>query len=61
MGEMWTVVTQGFTAILGLVAEFLTALIGGGLAPLLGLFGIGIAISLVMLSVRVVRKVTWGA
>lgn len=60
---MWTAVTDAFTACIGLVGQFLTALTssGGALYNLLPLFAIGIAISLVMVAVKIVRKVTWGA
>lgn len=60
---MWNAVTTAFTSMISLVGEFLTALTSseGSLYPLLSLFGIGIAISLVMVAVKIVRKVTWGA
>lgn len=60
---MWEAVTSAFTNMIGLVGTFLTALTGssGALNGLLPLFAIGIAISLVMVSVKIVRKVTWGA
>ena len=60
---MWSAVTGAFTDILTLVGQFLTQLTtsGGKLYPLLELFAIGIAISLVMVAVKIVRKVTWGA
>ena len=60
---MWAAVTTAFTSMIGLVGDFLSALTGenGALAGLLPLFAIGIAISLVMVAVKIVRKVTWGA
>ena len=63
---MWTAVTTAFTNMIGLVGEFLTALTspatgGADLTGLLPLFAIGIAISLVLVAVKIVRKVTWGA
>ena len=58
---LWTAVTTAFTSMLGCVGEFLTALMSGSLSALLPLFAIGIAISLVMVAVKIVRKVTWGA
>lgn len=60
---MWNAVTDAFSSIITLVGEFLTELTGasGALAGLLPLFAVGIAISLVMVAVKIVRKVTWGA
>lgn len=60
---MWNAVTTAFSNMITLVGQFLTALTGenGALAGLLPLFAIGIAISLVMVAVKIVRKVTWGA
>ena len=64
MGAFWTAVTQGFTAVIDLVGEFVTSLIdstNGKLNALLPLFAIGISISLVLLCVKIVRRITWGA
>lgn len=58
---MFDAVKDCFGDVITLVGQFLTALTTGALSGLLPLFAIGIAISLVLLSVRVVRKVTWGA
>lgn len=58
---LWTAVTDGFTAMIGLVGEFLTAMFSGSLAGLLPLFAIGIAISVLLVAVKIVRKITWGA
>lgn len=58
---MWGAVTTAFTSCMTLVGQFITALTSGALSPLLQLFAIGIAISLVMVAVKLVRKVTWGA
>ena len=60
---MWAAVTSAFTSMITLVGEFMSALTGenGALAGLLPLFAIGIAISLIMVAVKIVRKVTWGA
>lgn len=54
---------SAFTSIVGFVGEVVTALVGtnGTLTDLLPLFVIGIAISLVMVVVKIIRKVTWGA
>ena len=63
---MWGSVSAAFTSMINMVGEFLTALISPAsgdpdLTALLPLFAIGIAISLVMVAVKIVRKVTWGA
>lgn len=52
---MWAAVSSAFTSMIGLVGDFLTALTGenGDLAGLLPLFAIGIAISLVMVAVKI--------
>lgn len=52
-----------FTEIIKWVGEFVSALTaeGGSLAGLLPLLVLGIGISLVMVCVKIVRKITWGA
>lgn len=52
-----------FTEIIAWVGEFVSALTAtdGALAGLLPLLVIGIGISLVMVCVKIVRKITWGA
>lgn len=66
--DMLTELGTLFTKMLSFVAEFVTALLGTGtgtdavnLSPLLPLFLLGIAISLVMVITKLIRKVTWGA
>lgn len=61
MGAIWTACTEAFSAMLGLIGEFLSALTNGSLSPLLGLFAVGICISLIMVCVKICRKITWGA
>lgn len=60
---MVTALGTAFTNIINYVGQFITSLVGenGALADLLPLFAIGIAISLVMVCVKIVRKVVWGA
>lgn len=60
---MLTALGSAFTSIITYVGEFITSLTssGGALSALLPLFAIGIAISLVMVCVKIVRKVVWGA
>lgn len=50
---MWDAVSDAFGEMITLVGSFLTALLSGGLSGLLPLFAIGIAISLVMVAVKI--------
>lgn len=54
---------SGITAVLGWFGDVITGFVGeeGALAPLLPFFGIAIAISLVLLVVKVIKRVAWGA
>ena len=56
-------VTSGITTVIGWIGAVLDSMIGesGELAALLPLFAIGIAISAILLGVRVVRSFIWGA
>lgn len=56
-----TEVTTMLEQLLTWLGTIFTSLLSGTLAPLLPFLVLGIAISLVMLAVRVVRKVCWGA
>lgn len=60
---MLEAVTSGITTVIGWIGTVLDALIGteGELSALLPLFAIGIAISAILLGVRVVRSFIWGA
>lgn len=60
---MLDAVTSGIGTVIGWIGTVLDALIGtdGELAALLPLFAIGIAISAILLGVRVVRSFIWGA
>lgn len=60
---MWAAVETAFSSILTLMGTFITSLTSstGALYPLLALFAVGISISLVMVAVKIVRKITWGA
>lgn len=53
--------TDMFTQVISYIGQFVTALTSGGLSGLLPLFVIGIAISLAMVIMKLVRKVTWGS
>lgn len=56
-------VTSGLTTAIGWVGTVIDALVTteGELAALLPLFGITIAISALMLGIKVIRGFTWGA
>lgn len=56
-------VTSGITTVISWVGSVINALIGdnGALAALLPLFAIGIAISAVLLGVKLIKSVVWGA
>lgn len=60
---MLTAVTSGLTTVIGWVGTVITAITGenGALAPLLPLFAIGIAISVVFLGIKAIRSIVWGA
>lgn len=62
-GGMITAIGEALTSVLGWFGDVITALVTseGALYPLLGVFAIGIAISLVMIVVKVVRHFAWGA
>ena len=60
---MLAAVTSGLTTVIGWVGTVVTSLVGesGELSELLPLLAIGVAISALMLGVRVIRGVIWGA
>lgn len=60
---MLEAVTSGLTTVIGWVGSVITAITAeaGALAPLLPLFAVGIAISVVFLGVKVIRSIVWGA
>lgn len=60
---MLAAVTSGLTTVIGWVGTVITAITGtdGALAPLLPLFAIGIAISVVFLGIKAIRSIVWGA
>lgn len=60
---MLAAVTSAITSVLGWVGSVITALTDteGQLYSLLPLFAIGIAISAVLLGIRIIRSVVWGA
>lgn len=60
---MLAAVTSALSTVWEAVGGFVTELTGtsGALAPILPLFALGIAISLALLGVRIVRGLIWGA
>lgn len=60
---MLTFVTEGVTTIITWIGTVLTALVteAGALAPLAPLFAIGIAASAILLGIKVIRGLIWGA
>lgn len=60
---MLEAVGTGITTVIGWVGDVVNALITteGELAALLPLFAVGIAISAIMLGVKIVRGIVWGA
>lgn len=60
---MLNAVTQAITTVIGWVGTVITALVddGGAFESLLPLFAIGIAISAVLLGVKLIKSVVWGA
>ena len=60
---MLSQVTSGITTVIGWVGTTVTAIVGesGQLSELAPLFAIGISISAILLGVKIVKSVVWGA
>lgn len=60
---MLEAVTSGITTVIGWVGTVIDALLStdGALSALLPLFAIGVAISAILLGVKVIRSFIWGA
>lgn len=60
---MLQAVSSGITTVISWVGEVVTALVGeaGALNELLPLFAIGVAISAILLGVKICRSLIWGA
>lgn len=60
---MLDAVTSAISTVITWIGSFITALTStsGALYPLLPLFAVGIAISAVLLGVKIVKSVVWGA
>jgi hypothetical protein len=61
--KMLEAVGTGITSVIGWIGDVITALTTteGELAALLPLFAVGIAISAVLLGVKVIKSLVWGA
>ena len=60
---MWAALKTVFTDIIAFVGEVITAMFGTGGAweELQEFFVLGIGISVIMVSAKIIRKVVWGA
>lgn len=58
---MLAAVTSAIGDVLGWIGTVITALTSGTLSGLLPLFAIGIAISAVLLGIKIIRSVVWGS
>ncbi len=60
---MVAAIGTAFTGVLGWIGEFISALTGadGVLKDMLPVFVIGVAVSVVMLGIKSVKSMTWGA
>lgn len=60
---MLELVTSGITSVIDWVGTVVTSLVGeaGALAELAPLFAIGIAISAILLGVKIIKSMVWGA
>lgn len=60
---MLEAVGTGITTVIGWVGNVVSALVteSGQLSELMPLFAIGIAISAILLGVKIVRSIVWGA
>ena len=62
---MLTAVTDAITTVLGWIGTVITSLLTGGaeagaLNPLLPLFAVGVAISAILLGVKIIKSFIWG-
>lgn len=60
---MLTHVTSGITTVIGWIGSVVDAIVGadGTLSELGPLFAIGISISAILLGVKMIRSIVWGA
>lgn len=60
---MISAIGDAFTGVIGWVGDYVSALVGaeGALKELLPVFAIGIGVSVLMLGIKAVKSMTWGA
>lgn len=60
---MLQAVTDGITQVITWIGSVITALTStsGALYPLLPLFAVGIAVSAILLGIKMIKSVVWGA
>lgn len=59
---MLTFVTDGIGTVIDWIGTVITAVFGGGaLSQLAPLFAIGISISAILLGVKIIKSMVWGA
>lgn len=60
---MLTAVTDALTTVISWIGSVITALTStdGALNELLPLFAVGIAVSALLLGIKAIRSITWGA
>lgn len=60
---MLTAVSDALTSLITMLGSVVTSITGasGALKDLLPVFAIGIAASVVLLGVKIIRKIAWGA
>ena len=58
---MVAAVTSALGTVISWVGTVITEVTSGALAPLLPLFAVGISISALLLGVKVIKSVVWGA
>lgn len=63
VNSMLGLVSDGITTVIGWVGTVVTAIVGeaGQLAELAPLFAVGISISAILLGVKIVKSMVWGA
>lgn len=54
-------VTDALSVVIGWLGDVVTAFVSGELAALLPLLAVGIVISIIMLTIKIVRSFSWGA
>ena len=60
---MIAAISSAFTGVIGWIGEFISALVGaeGALKEMLPVFAIGVGVSVLMLGIKAVKSMTWGA